>query len=131
MSASNRMLAWDYHGGAPLTQSLPSNPPRQFYHRMGALPDVMRTGEAPSYASWFSDPEVSAPARIFLSSRLVRCAIDEDASPGVTQPLASVSSTLVQVANTYTRAQHNGSVATAKALIKRMAGTVRASKGST
>jgi len=59
---------------------------RQFYHRMGALPDVMRTGEAPSYASWFSDPEV---------------------------------------ANTYTRAQHNGSVATAKALIKRMAGTVQ------
>jgi len=59
---------------------------RQFYHRMGALPDVMRTGEAPSYASWFSDPEV---------------------------------------ANTYTRAQHNGSVATAKALLKRMAGTVQ------
>jgi len=39
---------------------------RQFYHRMGELPDVMRTGEAPSYASWFSDPEVrhgSARAR--------------------------------------------------------------------
>ena len=53
---------------------------RQFYHRMGALPDVMTTGEAPSYASWFSDPEV---------------------------------------ANTYTRAQHNGSVATAKYLIKK------------
>lgn len=32
---------------------------RQFYHRMGALPDVMATGEAPSYASWFSDPEVA------------------------------------------------------------------------
>lgn len=32
---------------------------RQFYHRMGALPDVMTTGEAPSYASWFSDPEVA------------------------------------------------------------------------
>merc|ERR1719454_931413 len=51
---------------------------RQFYHRMGALPDVMTTGEAPSYASWFSDP-----------------------------------------AATYTRAQHNGSVATAKYLIKK------------
>ncbi|EOD19801.1 hypothetical protein EMIHUDRAFT_117831 [Emiliania huxleyi CCMP1516] len=58
---------------------------RQFYHRMGALTDVMKTGEAPSYASWFSDPEVAA---------------------------------------TYTRAQHNGSVATAKALLKRMAGSV-------
>lgn len=54
---------------------------RQFYHRMGALPDVMKTGVAPSYASWFSDPEV---------------------------------------ANTYTRAQHNGSVATAKSLVKRI-----------
>ena len=32
---------------------------RQFYHRMGALPDVMTTGEAPSYASWFSDPAVA------------------------------------------------------------------------
>jgi SAM-dependent methyltransferase len=32
---------------------------RQFYHRMGALPDVMTTGKAPSYASWFSDPEVA------------------------------------------------------------------------
>lgn len=32
---------------------------RQFYHRMGALPDVMSTGKAPSYASWFSDPEVA------------------------------------------------------------------------
>ena len=53
---------------------------RQFYHRMGALPEVMTTGEAPSYADWFSDPEV---------------------------------------ANTYTRAQHNGSVATAKYLIKK------------
>jgi len=53
---------------------------RQFYHRMGALPDVMTTGEAPSYASWFSDPEV---------------------------------------AQTYTQAQHNGSVATAKYLIKK------------
>jgi len=54
---------------------------RQFYHRMGALPEVMSTGVAPSYASWFSDPEVAA---------------------------------------TYTKAQHNGSVATAKALIKRL-----------
>jgi len=53
---------------------------RQFYHRMGALPDVMATGEAPSYASWFSDPDV---------------------------------------AQTYTEAQHNGSVATAKYLIKK------------
>eukprot|EP00966_Prymnesium_polylepis_P125323 2898026-Prymnesium_polylepis.1 len=53
---------------------------RQFYHRMGALPDVMSTGEAPSYASWFSDPETAA---------------------------------------TYTQAQHNGSVATAKYLIKK------------
>lgn len=53
---------------------------RQFYHRMGALPDVMTTGEAPSYASWFSDPET---------------------------------------ANTYTQAQHNGSVATAKYLVKK------------
>jgi len=53
---------------------------RQFYHRMGALPDVMTTGEAPSYASWFSDPETAA---------------------------------------TYTGAQHNGSVATAKYLVKK------------
>jgi len=53
---------------------------RQFYHRMGALPDVMATGEAPSYASWFSDPETAA---------------------------------------TYTQAQHNGSLATAKYLIKK------------
>ena len=53
---------------------------RQFYHRMGALPDVMTSGEAPSYASWFSDPAV---------------------------------------AQTYTEAQHNGSVATAKYLIKK------------
>jgi len=53
---------------------------RQFYHRMGALPDVMTTGEAPSYASWFSDPET---------------------------------------ANTYTQAQHNGSVATAKYMVKK------------
>jgi len=53
---------------------------RQFYHRMGALPDVMATGEAPSYASWFSDPATAA---------------------------------------TYTQAQHNGSVATAKYLVKK------------
>eukprot|EP00928_Gymnodinium_smaydae_P069080 TRINITY_DN5245_c0_g2_i1.p1 TRINITY_DN5245_c0_g2~~TRINITY_DN5245_c0_g2_i1.p1 ORF type:complete len:401 (-),score=63.26 TRINITY_DN5245_c0_g2_i1:193-1395(-) len=53
---------------------------RQFYHTMGNLPEVMTTGRAPSYASWFSDPEVAA---------------------------------------TYTQAQHNGSVATAKYLIKK------------
>lgn len=53
---------------------------RQFYHRMGALPDVMESGEAPSYASWFSDPDTAA---------------------------------------TYTGAQHNGSVATAKYLVKK------------
>jgi len=53
---------------------------RQFYHRMGALPDVMSTGEAPSYADWFSDPSTAA---------------------------------------TYTQAQHNGSVATAKYLVKK------------
>jgi len=53
---------------------------RQFYHRMGALPDVMSSGEAPSYASWFSDPETAA---------------------------------------TYTQAQHNGSMATAKYLVKK------------
>jgi len=53
---------------------------RQFYHRMGALPEVMTSGKAPSYASWFSDPEV---------------------------------------AQTYTQAQHNGSVATAKYLVKK------------
>lgn len=53
---------------------------RQFYHRMGALPEVMTSGVAPSYSSWFSNPEV---------------------------------------AKTYTQAQHNGSVATAKHLIKK------------
>jgi len=53
---------------------------RQFYNRMGALPEVMSTGKAPSYASWFSDPEV---------------------------------------AKTYTQAQHNGSVATAKYLVRK------------
>ncbi|CAK0861731.1 unnamed protein product [Prorocentrum cordatum] len=47
---------------------------------MGELPNVMTSGEAPSYASWFSDPEV---------------------------------------ARTYTQAQHNGSVATAKYLVKK------------
>eukprot|EP00406_Dinophysis_acuminata_P055078 CAMPEP_0179301864 /NCGR_PEP_ID=MMETSP0797-20121207/47769_1 /TAXON_ID=47934 /ORGANISM="Dinophysis acuminata, Strain DAEP01" /LENGTH=210 /DNA_ID=CAMNT_0021011377 /DNA_START=44 /DNA_END=672 /DNA_ORIENTATION=+ len=47
---------------------------------MAHLPDVMTKGVAPSYASWFSDPEV---------------------------------------AKTYTQAQHNGSVATAKYLVKR------------
>ena len=53
---------------------------RQFYHRMGALPDVMATGEAPSYASWFSDPDT---------------------------------------ARMYTQAQHNGSMATARYLVKK------------
>jgi ubiquinone/menaquinone biosynthesis C-methylase UbiE len=53
---------------------------RQFYQRMGALPEVMTTGKAPNYASWFSDPEV---------------------------------------AQTYTEAQHNGSTATAKYLVKK------------
>jgi len=53
---------------------------RQFYHTMGKLPDVMKTGQAPSYASWFSDPET---------------------------------------AKTYTQAQHNGSVATARYLVKK------------
>jgi len=53
---------------------------RQFYHTMGTLPDTMTSGKAPSYASWFSDPEV---------------------------------------AKTYTQAQHNGSMATAKYLIKK------------
>jgi len=53
---------------------------RQFYHRMGALPDVMTTGQAPSYAEWFSDPSTAA---------------------------------------TYTQAQHNGSVATAKYLVNK------------
>lgn len=53
---------------------------RQFYHRMGALPDVMLTGEGPSYQEWFEDPET---------------------------------------AETYTMAQHNGSVATAKYLVKK------------
>ena len=42
---------------------------RQFYHRMGALPDVMLTGEAPSYASWFSDPATAARAARSVSSR--------------------------------------------------------------
>jgi len=53
---------------------------RQFYNRMAALPEVMQTGQAPSYAAWFSDPDV---------------------------------------ARTYTEAQHNGSVATAKYLVKK------------
>lgn len=53
---------------------------RQFYHTMGDLPEVMKTGQCQNYASWFSDPEV---------------------------------------ASTYTNAQHNGSVATAKYLVKK------------
>jgi len=32
---------------------------RQFYHTMGKLPEVMTTGKAPNYASWFSDPETA------------------------------------------------------------------------
>merc|ERR1712190_512704 len=47
---------------------------------MGSLADVMTTGEAPTYASWFDNPET---------------------------------------AKTYTQAQHNGSVATAKYLVKK------------
>lgn len=54
---------------------------RLFYHRMGDLPTAMSKGEAPDYASWFSDPEV---------------------------------------ASLYTSAQHNGSLATAKQLVKRV-----------
>ena len=50
---------------------------RQFYHTMGNLPDVMKTGVAPSYADWFSDPNTAA---------------------------------------TYTQAQHNGSMATARSV---------------
>jgi len=53
---------------------------RLFYRQMAELSNVMSTGKAPDYASWFSDPEV---------------------------------------ASTYTLAQHNGSMATAKALVKR------------
>jgi len=52
---------------------------QQFYERMGALPKVTMTGEAPDYAEWFSNPEV---------------------------------------ADQYTRAQHNGSMATAKQFLK-------------
>ncbi|CAK0911964.1 unnamed protein product, partial [Prorocentrum cordatum] len=55
---------------------------RQFYATMGQLPEVMKTGRALTYASWFSDPAV---------------------------------------AETYTRAQHNGSLATARSLIRGMA----------
>merc|ERR1719310_1035542 len=47
---------------------------------MGQLPQIIESGKAPSYASWFSDPEV---------------------------------------AKTYTQAQHNGSMATAKYLVKK------------
>lgn len=32
---------------------------RQFYHTMGNLPEVMKSGKAPNYASWFSDPDVA------------------------------------------------------------------------
>eukprot|EP00614_Pseudopedinella_elastica_P025586 CAMPEP_0172645718 /NCGR_PEP_ID=MMETSP1068-20121228/239875_1 /TAXON_ID=35684 /ORGANISM="Pseudopedinella elastica, Strain CCMP716" /LENGTH=396 /DNA_ID=CAMNT_0013459965 /DNA_START=61 /DNA_END=1251 /DNA_ORIENTATION=- len=53
---------------------------RQFYGRMESLPKIMATGEAPSYADWFSNPEE---------------------------------------ADTYTKAQHNGSTATAKVLVRK------------
>jgi len=54
---------------------------RQFYGQLGNLPQVMSTGSAPDYATWFADGET---------------------------------------ADTYTRAQHNGSLATAFALLKRV-----------
>lgn len=52
---------------------------KQFYHHMGALPEVLKTGKAIDYATLFSDPAE---------------------------------------ADLYTRAQHNGSVATARQLCK-------------
>eukprot|EP00434_Breviolum_minutum_P036054 symbB.v1.2.031930.t2/scaffold3763.1/size50786/1 len=54
---------------------------RQFYHRMGALPEVMKTGKAPSYASWFSDPEVAKTytqaqrCSVLDSRQLASCAL--------------------------------------------------------
>jgi SAM-dependent methyltransferase len=56
---------------------------RQFYHTTGNLREVMTSGKAPSYASWFSAPKAAA---------------------------------------TYTQAQHNGSVATAKYFIDDIGG---------
>ncbi|CAE7208323.1 NMA1 [Symbiodinium microadriaticum] len=46
---------------------------RQFYHRMGALPEVMTTGKAPSYASWFSDPEVAKTYTQTMAGQLEMC----------------------------------------------------------
>jgi predicted O-methyltransferase YrrM len=54
---------------------------QQFYKHMSALPEIMKTGEGPTYAKLFSNPEE---------------------------------------ADTYTKAQHNGSLATAKALCKKV-----------
>jgi len=54
---------------------------QQFYRHMGALPQIMKTGKGPDYATLFSDPTE---------------------------------------ADTYTRAQHNGSLATANQLCKRV-----------
>lgn len=54
---------------------------QQFYKHMSSLPQIMKTGEGPTYAKLFSDPEE---------------------------------------ADTYTRAQHNGSLATAKMLNKKV-----------
>lgn len=54
---------------------------RQFYKHMQALPQIMKTGNGPTYEKWFSNP-------------------DE--------------------ADTYTKAQHNGSLATAAALCKKL-----------
>jgi len=54
---------------------------QQFYGLMGTLPAVVKTGDAPDYAKWFSDPAE---------------------------------------ADRYTTAQHNGSMATAKQLTKRV-----------
>eukprot|EP00419_Tripos_fusus_P059790 CAMPEP_0172933058 /NCGR_PEP_ID=MMETSP1075-20121228/220313_1 /TAXON_ID=2916 /ORGANISM="Ceratium fusus, Strain PA161109" /LENGTH=428 /DNA_ID=CAMNT_0013794395 /DNA_START=116 /DNA_END=1401 /DNA_ORIENTATION=- len=39
---------------------------RQFYHQMAHLPKVMKSGEAPDYATWFSDPEV---ARMYTAAQ--------------------------------------------------------------
>jgi len=54
---------------------------QQFYRHMQALPQIMKTGQGPTYAKLFSDPAE---------------------------------------ADTYTTAQHNGSLATAKMLCKRV-----------
>jgi len=54
---------------------------QQFYKHMAALPQIMKTGEGPTYAKLFADPEE---------------------------------------ADTYTKAQHNGSLGTAKMLCKKV-----------